>query len=99
VAEAVPPCCAQPVVGKLRYDVVVPQQDTVERPGGRYQLATALGENHTLDQRIDGGIFDADLVARARRTGRPGAPQIALLVARRQGLRPRGYDDVEVEVT
>jgi hypothetical protein len=33
-----------------------------------------------------------------RRIGRLRAPQVALLVAGRQGLRPRGYDDIEVKV-
>src|SRR5713226_8194904 len=98
-AEAVPACRPQLVMGKLRHHVVVPQQDTVERPGGRYQLATALGENHALDQGIDRGILDAGVIARAKRIGRLGAPQVALLVAGREGLRPCGYDDIEVEVT
>ena len=57
-------------MGKLRHHVVVPQQDTVERPGGRHQLATAFSENHALDQGIDREILDADVVTRARRIGR-----------------------------
>ena len=73
-AEAVPARRAHLVIGKLRYHVVVPQQDAVERPGGRHKLATALGENHALDQGIDRRIFDADVVARARRFGRLRAP-------------------------
>src|SRR5262245_10513957 len=97
-AEAVPARRAHPVIGKLRYDVVVPQQDTIERPGGRHQFVTALGEDHALDQGIDYGILDADVVARARCIGRLRAPQVSLLVARRQGLRPRGYDYIEIKV-
>ena len=73
-AEAVPARRAHLVIGKLRYHVVVPQQDAVERPGGRHKLATALGENHALDQGIDRRILDADVVARARRFGRLRAP-------------------------
>ena len=37
-------------------------------------------------------------MTRLRRIGRLRAPQVALLVAGRQGLRPRGYDDIEVKV-
>src|SRR5215510_12605574 len=96
-AEAVPARRPYLVVGKLRHNVVVPQQDTVERPRGRHQLGAALGVDHALDQGIDRGILDAGVVARAGRIGRLRAPQVALLVAGRQGLRPGGYDDVEVE--
>src|SRR5262245_45312695 len=44
--EAVPTRRAQLVISEQRHDVVVPQQHAVERPGGRHQLAAALGENH-----------------------------------------------------
>ena len=57
----------------------------------------ALGEHYAkrthriyaeIDQGINRRILDADVVARAMRIGRLRAPQIALLVAGRQGLRP-----------
>ena len=52
-AEAVPAYRAQPIIGELRHDVVVPQHDTVQRPRGRYQLGTALGKNYAVDQGIN----------------------------------------------
>ena len=56
-AVAVPACRAQLVIGKLRYDVVVPQQDTVERPGGCHQFAAALGKNHALVRASTAGFL------------------------------------------
>ena len=62
---------------------------------GRDQLVTAPGEYDALDQRIDGRVLDAHIVARAFRIGGLRAPQVALLVPWRQRLRPGGDDDVE----
>ena len=67
---------------------MVPQQHAVERLGGGDQLGAVLGEDDALDQRIDRRILDAGIVARAGAVGGLRAPDIALLVAGRQRLRP-----------
>ncbi len=95
-AETVPARGALLVVGELRHDVVVPQQHAVERPGGGDELGAILGEDDPLDQRIDRRILDADVVARARRVGGRRTPEVALLVAGRQRLRPGRDDHVEI---
>jgi len=60
----------------------VPQQNPVERLGGRNQLRAVLGENNFLDQRINGWILDADKVTRAGavRRERHSADYVILVV-------------------
>src|SRR5262249_6573592 len=79
-AETIPARGARLAVGPLRHDVVVPQQHTVERPRGGDELAAILGEDHAVDQRVDGWVLDAGVVLRAGLIGRRRAPVAALLV-------------------
>src|SRR6516225_9854281 len=65
MAEAVPARGALHVEGEERHQVVVPQQHAVERVGGSDELVPVLGKDHLVDQRIDRGILDADIVLRA----------------------------------
>ena len=81
----------------LRHHEIVPQQHPVERAGGRHQLLAVLGENHMVDQFVDGRVLDADQVAAAFAARGFRAPEIALLVARRVGLGEIADDDVVVE--
>ena len=78
--------------------VVVPEQDAVEGAGYR-DLRWAVGSSDlALDQLVDDRVGDADVIAAARRLRRGTRPKVALLIARAQGLAPRGDDNVEVEV-
>ena len=83
-AEAVPARGAHFAVAPLRHDVVIPQQDAVERLRGGGQFLRRLGGDDLFDHRIDRRILDADDVFRARLIGRLRAPEIALFVARQQ---------------
>src|SRR5215469_8374183 len=64
MAEAIPARGALLVEGELRHHVVVPQQHAVERVGGGDELVPVLCKDHLVDQRIDRGILDADIVLR-----------------------------------
>ena len=63
LAEPVPTKSALLGVGPLRYHIVIPQQHPIERPGGSHQLVACLGEDHTIDQRIDGWILNSCEIA------------------------------------
>src|SRR6266404_8913180 len=80
----------------MGYDIIVPQQYAVEGPGGGDQLLSALGEDHALDQLVDGGILDADEIARARVVSGFRAPKFALLIAWRERFGPRADDHVVI---
>src|SRR5262245_19434766 len=96
-AETVPANSALLGVGPLRYDIVVPQQHPIERFGGRDQLLASLGEDHTIDQRIDGWFLDSCEIARAGPVSGFRAPEPSLFVSGRQRLGPRGDDNVKIE--
>ena len=96
MTETIPARGAGFEIGPLRHDVVVPQQDAVERFGGGFEIGAVLGENDLIDHRIDRRIFDADQIVGAGLVGRLRAPVAALLVAGRQRFRPRIGDDVEI---
>ena len=81
MAEPVPARGALFVVAPLRHDIVVPKQYAVERPGGGNQFIVAVGEDDTIDHRIDCRVFDADHVVRAQLVGRPRTPIVAQPVA------------------
>src|SRR5215467_2146522 len=89
----------QTIVGKvpLRHDVVVPQQHAIERVRGGDELGPILGKNDLADQRVDGGVFNADHVSAALLVGGRRPPKLALLVAWRFRLGERGDDDVKIE--
>ena len=78
--------------------VVVPEQDAVEGAGYRDLRWTIGGGDLALDQLVDNRVGDTDVIAAARRLRRRTRPEVALLIARAQGLAPRGDDDVEVKV-
>src|SRR4029078_6838778 len=61
--KAIPARGADFVSRELRHDVVIPNQHRVESPGRRAKLFAVLGKDQLLDERIDGGIFDADVIA------------------------------------
>ena len=65
MAEPIPARGAQLVEAPLRYDVVVPKQDAVERLARSGKIIVALGKDDTLDHGIDRRVFDADDVVRA----------------------------------
>src|SRR5476651_911394 len=70
-------------------DELVPRQHAVEAARAHDQaLAIGRGDDQ-LDELIDRRVLDADRVAPARNVRGLGAPELALLVARRQGLRPQ----------
>ena len=98
MAEPIPARGAQLVVAPLRHNVMVPQQDAVERLGGGGKIIIALGEDDMLDHRVDRRVFDADHVIRACLVGRLRAKVIAQLVAGQLRLPPGEGDDVEIPV-
>jgi hypothetical protein len=55
-AKTVPAKSALLIVGPLRYDIVVPQQHPIERLSSGHQLLAGLGEDHTIDQRIESAV-------------------------------------------
>src|SRR5262245_44802691 len=89
----------QTIVGKvpLWHDVVVPQQHAIERVRGGDELGPIMGKNDLADQRVDGGILNADHVSAALLVGGRRPPKLALLVAWRFRLGERGDDDVKIE--
>src|ERR1700761_7359913 len=95
-AEAVPARGPHFVVGPLRHDVMVPQQDAVERPGGGFEVGAVLGVNDVLDHGVDGRILDADDVVGSGLVGGLRAPIAALFVAGRQRFGPPIGDNVEI---
>ena len=87
--EAVPARRPGSIRVALRHDVVVGEEHAVERLRRGDQLVAVLREDDLLDQRVDALVLDAGGVARALPVGGRGAPELALLVAGRQRLRPR----------
>src|SRR5690606_21181607 len=85
-----------PVV--FRYQVVSPQQHTVERSGGGDQVIPVRGEDDPIHKCIHDGVLYAHQIARAGPVGCPGAPEVALLVARRDRLLENPGDHVEIEI-
>src|SRR5258706_14621506 len=81
------------------YDIIVPQQHAVEGPGGGDQFLSVLGEDHAVDELVDGGILDADEVARAHLVGGFRAPKFALFIAWRKRFGPRSDDDIVIPVS
>ena len=63
MAEAVPSRGSHFVIVPLRNDVVVPQQDAVERSRSRLEIGASLGEDNLIDHGVDGRVFDANPVA------------------------------------
>ncbi len=98
MAEAVPARGAHFAVSPLRHDVMVPQQDTIERVDGGFEIGAVLGEDHLLDHGVNGWILDADHVQRAGLVRRLRTPIAALFVARRQRFAPGECDDVEIPI-
>src|SRR5450759_268206 len=97
MAEAVPERIARKSVGELRYDVEIPQQHAIERPGRSYQSWAILCEDDLFNQRIDRGILDANRVSRGGLIGGLRSPEFPLLVAGRQRFSPLVDDHVEIE--
>jgi len=62
MAEVIPSCSAQFVIVPLRNDVVVPQQNAIERSRSRLEVGTVLGENNLIDHGVDRWVFDANPV-------------------------------------
>src|SRR5215469_16072506 len=77
MAEALPARGPGFVEGELGHHIVIPQQHPVERVGGGDELVAVPGEDHLVDQRIDRGILDADIVLRAGIVGRLRTPVFA----------------------
>ena len=76
MAEAIPSRGAHFVIVPLRNDVVVPQQNAVERSRSRLEVGTVLGEDNLFDHGVDRWVFDANPVVRAGFIGRPRPPII-----------------------
>ena len=53
MAEAIPSRGSHFVIVPLRNDVVVPQQDAVERSRSRHQIGAILSEDNLIDHGID----------------------------------------------
>ena len=64
-SKAVPPGGADFVVGPLRHDEVMPQQDTIERPRRGHKFVAVGGEDDMIDQCVDSLVGNADQIARA----------------------------------
>jgi len=60
--------------------VMAPKQDTVERACGSCQIGAVRGQHDLVDQRIDGGVLDADEIVAALLARRRRSPEVALLV-------------------
>ena len=71
MTEAIPSCGAHFVIIPLRNDVVVPQQDAVERSRSRLEIGAVLGEDYLIDHGVDRWVFDAKHVGRAAFFGGP----------------------------
>ena len=78
--------------------VMIPQEHAIEGPCRSDKLCPILGEYHPVDQRVDRGILNPDIITRSQCIGSLRAPVVALLIARRQRLRPDSDNDVEVPV-
>ena len=63
MAEAIPSRGSRFVIVPLRNDVVVPQQNAVERSRRRLEIGAILGEDNLIDQGVDRWVFDANPVA------------------------------------
>src|SRR6516225_7872793 len=86
--EPVPTCRAQRAEIPLRHDVVVPEQNAIERLGSGHEILSAWGEDDVLYESIYGRVLDPDQIARAGLNGRTRAPVVPLLTTRRQRLQP-----------
>ena len=62
MAKTIPSRGAHFVIVPLRNDVVIPQQDSVERPGCRLEIGAILGRDNLIDHGVDRWIFDTDQV-------------------------------------
>ena len=62
MAEAIPSRGAHFVIVPLRNDVVIPQQDAIERSRSRLEVGTVLGEDNLIDHGVDRWVFDANPV-------------------------------------
>src|SRR5216683_6656449 len=80
------------------HDIIVPQQHAIEGPCGRDQLLSAFGEDHAVDELIDGRILDADEIARADLVSGFRAPKFALFVAWRKRFGPRTDNEIVIPV-
>src|SRR6516162_3220871 len=98
MAKTIPARGPHFAVGPLRYDVVVPQQNPIERVGGGFEIAAIFREDDLLDHRVDRWILDADHIERAGLVGGLRAPETALLVTGRERFAPGESDDIEVPI-
>src|SRR5262245_56346379 len=98
MTKTVPARGAHFAVGPLRHDIVVPQQDAIERVGGGFKIGAVLGEDDLVDHSVDRWVLDADHVERSGLVRGLRAPKAALFVAWRKRLTPRESDDVEVPI-
>ena len=62
MAEAIPSRGAHFVIVPLRNEVVVPQQDSVERSRSRLEIGAILGKGNLIDHGVDRRVFDANPV-------------------------------------
>ena len=64
----------------LRNQVMAVCNDAIQGAAGGQQLGTAFGCHHFLYQRIDGGAFDASLIARIWRIGGQAAKHFGIFL-------------------
>src|SRR5258708_39712960 len=97
MAEPIPARGTLKSGSELRDNIAIPEQYPIQRLASRDQFGAVLGEDDTVYQGVDGGIFDAGKVARTGPIRRLRPEKVALLVARRQRLSPYSGGDIEVE--
>src|SRR5690348_5723455 len=86
MAEAVPARIAREWRGELRHHVEIPEQHAIERMGRSHQACPVLREDDLIDQRINRGILDADVIPRSGDVGGLRTPVFTLLVTRGKRL-------------
>ena len=62
MTEAIPSRGSRFVIVPLRNDVVVPQQNAIERSRSRLEIGAILGEDNLIDHGVDRRVFDANPV-------------------------------------
>src|SRR5690606_31778348 len=78
------------------HHVVAPLQYAIQRTCVGHQAFARVGVDQAFHQLVNGRVFEAHAVAAARFVGGGAHPVLALLVARRVGLRKTADHHVEV---